>query len=1729
MTPSEYKAALRNADIYKKFSDLEKKKFDAIKAQATQDYLSKLEAGEEITFDSAWTAAVEDIEKITATPVTTEFKPFEEKTVKRAAPPLTLPAMPGDEPTLKTAIAPQQVIPSPRADITRPYKVDFKKVAQSLEASGLSAQDAQIQSTALQEALLELQQIDKKATPEEAFKSTLKEIENITKAPTLKEDKVGSKDPYIRAFSQQIKEGEIPDYSPVQLAFLKSVNKQRVENYVEKNLPDIKKTVNRYRAINIEGDRKLLIPDEVYQYMKTTTLPPTIYNERIDKLILEGDADFTTQLNPRESDKDYQALAKVKGFQELGGGEWFLDEAKKKRVLENPEKFEKGLVIPGLGETEGGWIFEKTTPLGGTAESTGAWVLRSMLSPLNLVAGVVTDVTSTDELKRLKEAQRAKKEPLYKDSPVLSNIALNKGFTGEAQDAADALRVEDPYARFALVGAGFAADILDPSMAIAAGTGKALKAGAKLRSAQKAIYGTTNKKQIASTMKRTFTGEVLDDFNAISLTNKLVPEKYAFKGLEHGDIRLHLADDFAQSLDAKRIVEAAPDQAAALRQLEEVGLRETTYSKALDEQLIKEDFDTAKLRLKEQLAPSDEVKSLLKELDDSQRYLDDVAQFGKSKAAARADDLGYKIKPRVIEDTLRAAGDDVTKAKKLLDQQYARAVVFEQTPNLQSLENMIAITRNTWSHKSKVPDILASSLESPLGRELSSIANVSKVGKDVKPAQSSLGIAYQRGKVTKEGVPTNFFKITEEQQDALKPLLQELNLPPSQKSFIAASIDEGKLYLDDYRLLIDTNIDNTARALQSDIATREDISRLPAREQKKLLEAEGTQERAFGGFDVLKDLYSAASKKILKNNTTPSIPQTMKDTSVELRVLVKEIQQEASTLDTKAKREINGLLKSAEQRALYVQDPDINISRMEALGVITVGARQDARGLARQKQILDEVFRWSFDRLFYDSKSYENIIDNVIGAQKLYDNNILNQAGKRMLRKESLDLASQVIDSPRDFWRLYEQFIEGWKVKLDTGVVDGERIVNVNVKPKTIKAAELEKVKGEIGLGLFYNAETARIKDKKLLNVINKEFTPTTTTAIFPGKNIDDKVFQDAVKEAVLLGHNRIVPYSYIYDNLLDIGLEPDVARKAIEYAEVITRKNGLSDYTHLDLAGMKSLLDDLFNGSNKKFAAAIVGEEYYSQINRALTEGRASSLTKDLDTFLRSVSATPKGFLAVKKFFNQMNSFRYTVLLAMRPRFHGANVLTANAIMYSTIGKVIGASATKKGFDVAFFASSPGARKVNEIAVRAPGGAVYTYGDIYEAVRRSGVRSEFSFMTSAVNDDAFLSWLKRAGGKGEGISKRVIDFIKDAPSNLNDLTVTEDLVFRAGAMIKALEEGRSIEEATQLARRSLFDYNDMFPAEKALASYFFIFYSFNRQNFTTLLKSLLKTKKLNRYMNVLKFDRGVEALAAELNGGKRFPHQAFFPEYTMFRTVLDVQKGQEKDWYLATPPIPAIDAILLATQIASEGISAVTQKQLAPQFKRLLGLESEFGRAKRIPSEYVNIIKNTYSEDPNEIASLLQVVVGGQVIPTPTGEEKGGVSGITKEGKETFYTYQLNAAQQKRWNVFSKYALDYLFLGTPAKDYSKFFATEGTSSQKLGEIGKLTSLIGFTTPFGMQKTESFDLFQLIKREEELENRIKELRRIQRGGKEQKIEKSLDTSTPPPPPENNNDLNIIDL
>ena len=90
------------------------------------------------------------------------------------------------------------------------------------------------------------------------------------------------------------------------------------------------------------------------------------------------------------------------------------------------------------------------------------------------------------------------------------------------------------------------------------------------------------------------------------------------------------------------------------------------------------------------------------------------------------------------------------------------------------------------------------------------------------------------------------------------------------------------------------------------------------------------------------------------------------------------MQQESSTLDTKAKREIAGLVGSKEARILYVNNPELPITKLEALGAIIVGAKQGPKGVTRQKGVVAETLEWAFERLFYDQASYRTVTDEEV-------------------------------------------------------------------------------------------------------------------------------------------------------------------------------------------------------------------------------------------------------------------------------------------------------------------------------------------------------------------------------------------------------------------------------------------------------------------------------------------------------------------------------------------------------------------------------------------------------------------------------------------------------------------------------------------------------------------------------------------------------------------------------
>lgn len=1635
-----------------------------------------------------------ELEETTVPAITGEFKPIYERKAKSAAPPITVEPPPGFKPTLLTAASKQSVIPKGRAEQTRSYDLDFEKLTEELEKGGLSSQEATLQSSIFEELVLDYQALNKDKSAQEAFQAIAGEVEGITNPKTVKEEDISSKDPFVRAFANQTTAGEIPDYTPTQEAYLKQLNKARVDDYVEKNIEWIRNSANKYRTITLKNGSKYEIADEVYQYMKNATLPPVIISEFIDKKILEGKADLTTHLKPNPKESEYQALAKVKAYKTLGGDEWFLDSAKKKEVLGNLEKYSSG----------DGIIFQKTTALGGTAESTGSWLLRSAMIPYNLVAGAVVEATDTEELSRLKADQRAKNQPLYADYPVLANIALNKGFTGEAQEAADALRVEDPSTRLVIVGGGFAADILDPSLALSFGTGKAVKTAVQLRKYQKIIYGAADSKKIAATAGKVFASTVLDDFNLISLGGRYLPDstKKALKGAQHGDLRLHMSDDLADSLQAQEIAAKAPSYLEARRLMREKGLDKSTYSKLLEKGEKTEGFDATKARLKNEMLSSKASKELVSELGDTQKFLDDVAEVGVQQARKNADNANLNIKKDFTDEVLRIATgkgkaarlspEELAKAKTIANKHFARGIVFQETPNMKGLENIVAVTRNTWAHKDNANDLLAASMKTNLGSTLAEIGNTSQVRRATKPTTTSSSTAAQMGAATIEGTPENFFKLSREQAKSIAKELKYLPIPQGQKKSILESLKEGKLYFDDQRMLIDANIDQFAKG--ENAITSEDISRLSADQQARMLEPAGVAQRTEGFTSVIKSLYSKASKKILKKQNKASINISVEDVSINQRRLVQEVQQESSTLDTKAKREIAGLVGSKEARILYVNNPELPITKLEALGAIIVGAKQGPKGVTRQKGVVSETLDWAFERLFYDQASYRTVTDGIFGINKIYDNDLLTAAGKKLLKEDIAKVSSRMVENPRQFWSIFDEFITDWSAKVSSGMIDGERIVKTNINPKNlgITASEnLTKAQGElkrsIFVGMYFDAESKRIRDRSLIRVVDQDFKPTTTNEIFKSAEVSNEFFQESVKQSILDSYQVVMPYQERLARLKATGIPTEVARKAIEYGDVIMRKNNLSDYVQMDVAGVRSMLDDLFGGANKDFAKAIFGENYYNQINQQMLQGRASSLTANLDALLQGAAVGKRGWYAVKKWLNNIASFRYSALLAMRPRFHGGNVVTAPVIMYSTTGKVLNPKQVKQGFDVAFYASDPAARKVNEIAVRTKSGKVYTYGDIYENIRTSGVRSATNFVTTAVNDGSLLNWLNRDHGKGYGFGTNMKNWIKGSPEVINDLTMQEDMVFRAGIMIQALEEGRSIEEATNLARRSLFDYNDMIAGEKAATGYAFVFYAFMRQNLATLINSLSKPKMFKRYVNVLKFDRGAEALAAELNDGKKFPHQAFFPGYTLPRTVLSVSKGQGKDYYTMTPSLPPIDAMLLAGEIAVSvmkgDISELVQKQLSPENKAILGLQSSF-KTKRIPSEYINMVSFAYSNQPADIANLIQKVVGGSVIPTAASEERGAVGG---------YIYEMDEEQQRHWNEWVKWKIDFPGIGTPAKDWSKIFFTEGTTYQKLTPTQRAAATLGVITPTAIAPPEQQDIWQLLSRKRVLDEKIKNL------------------------------------
>ena len=481
----------------------------------------------------------------------------------------------------------------------------------------------------------------------------------------------GPTDPWYKAFVRQRHEGAVPDLSPAQAAYLnaqiQSVRNKAKEDY----LASANKEAVRNELRRLRSDPAM------------HTAGPAVSDREV------------------EAELQNRANAAADAVQpEL----WWANPEAKAVVLAQPERFKK----TGL--------FETTTPFGETVETPASWLFRAALTVPNAFAGWASNVLaehgplSEEHEQVLSEERRKAREqdqPALKDSPVLYNIARNRGFAGEAIEAGNILQdkgIVGPAGKVAIIGAGFIADFLDPSLPAIAGGAEAVKTGAQAAKATKALRGSAKASTVAGRAAKAGAAEFLDLWLPVKLPNSLKP----------GDLRTNLAADLANSQSARlhaiQLAEEGQDLPVIRTALKE-RFGDNSYVKALDE--LPADADVQAIK---NIGLKGKEASLAHEIDDYVSDLNKIIDGEKiGSPAVRMKDLARDMgaaaatRPDVRKVIQETAGTLVQKARALKEADLVDPViaqhifskslstVFEATPNMRGLQHVVQVTPNTWA------------------------------------------------------------------------------------------------------------------------------------------------------------------------------------------------------------------------------------------------------------------------------------------------------------------------------------------------------------------------------------------------------------------------------------------------------------------------------------------------------------------------------------------------------------------------------------------------------------------------------------------------------------------------------------------------------------------------------------------------------------------------------------------------------------------------------------------------------------------------------------------------------------------------------------------------------------------------------------------------------------------------------------------------------------------------
>ncbi len=576
-------------------------------------------------------------------------------------------------------------------------------------------------------------------------------------------------------------------------------------------------------------------------------------------------------------------------------------------------------------------------------------------------------------------------------------------------------------------------------------------------------------------------------------------------------------------------------------------------------------------------------------------------------------------------------------------------------------------------------------------------------------------------------------------------------------------------------------------------------------------------------------------------------------------------------------------------------------------------------------------------------------------------------------------------------------------------------------------------------------------------------------------------------------------------DSLGDADLSnlAQIFNEANDTANTIMRKNGFKPETdqvsiEAELRRLRWAFSQEGAGPEASMMRLMMGEDAYSQIEEVVaSNGMVNIQNWILDQMDKPVGQKAVGFFADA--IRTMNEFRYGLLLGIRTRFYGVTLLTNPLVSFSTVGMLgmgspvktlrtmkagedartgidatagatgalaggivggaaggpVGALAGAVGGALAGVGSvaairagdamlantkGPGSVMWNKIAHTDAAGRTYTHGEIWESIiGGGGLRSGAGFTISQAMINDTMRILPE-----KGTLKGAASQFMTTMASTSRVADQMDIFFRLNTAFTLLGKGRSMDEAVQIARRSIYDYGDMKAWERTLSAYFMIFYSFTRQLTAQTMRSFTSYKQWTRMIKLLKFQRGIEGMSQEIMGYDK-TSSLYMPDYTLPRPALDLKPGLKNDVYGMGPLLPHSEGIILLSNLLSvRGIPEEILNQLSPNIKVIINANELRMRTNQLSPENV-VLLNTTNAWP-----MLEAYLG----------PISAVPGIPEDGAVGGYIYKLTPEQERKYKALL-YTSNHFGSQTALRDWMRILApdqiypfSEMTTGQRVAFAG---------------------------------------------------------------------------